>query len=101
LGDNLPKSCELLIFKCALQQSEIIAMQERLPADDFCIINKPGEKMSYGIMNEELHSRFINILSGETLERLEYLDEMELRNIREGGGQEIIGNVLLLDKLSL
>jgi len=90
-----------LIFKCALQQSEIIALQKYLPADEFCIINNLEEKICYGVMNDELHSRFMDILSGETLECLEYLDEKDFRKLAEVERLEVIGNVGLLDKLSL
>jgi hypothetical protein len=96
----LTKSLELLIFKCALQQREIIALEKYLPADEFCIVSIPGERMSFGIMNDELHSRFMDILSGETLECLEYLDESDFEKLRDTGGGEVIGNSRLLDKLS-
>ena len=90
----------MLIFKCALQQNEIIALQKYLPVDEFCIISLPGERMSYGIMNEELHSRFMDILSGETLECLEYLDGSDFEKMKDAGEGEVIGNARLLDKLS-
>jgi hypothetical protein len=101
LGDGVTKSFELLIFKCALQQAEIIALQKYLPADEFCIINIPGERLSYGIMNEELHSRFMDILSGETLECLEYLDKGDFEKLRAAGDAVVIGNGRLLHGLSL
>ena len=90
----------MLIFKCALQQSEIFAMQKYLPAEEFCLVNIPEEQISYGIMNEELHSRFMDILSGETLECLEYLDEKDFRKLGEVKRSDVIGNAGLLDKLS-
>ena len=89
----------MLIFKCALQPHEVIALQKHLPADDYCLIKLPHEKIIFGIMNEELHSRFMDILSGETLECLEYLDEAEFRKLFEEHGTEVIGNGELINKL--
>lgn len=88
-----------MIFKCALQPHEVIALQKHLPADEYCFINIPSEKIIYGIMNEQLHSRFMDILSGETLECLEYLDEAEFRKLIQEHGREVIGNRELIDKL--
>ena len=95
----ITKSLELLIFKCAFQPHEVIALQNHLPADEYCLINNPGDKMIYGVMNEELHSRFMDILSGETLECLEYLDEPEFRQLFQEYGTEVIGNRDLIGKL--
>ena len=88
-----------MIFKCALQTDEVVALQKHLPADEYCFINIPEEKIMYGIMNEELHSRFMDILSGETLECLEYLDEGEIKKVFRGGRGEVIGNSELMNKL--
>ena len=71
-----------------------------MPSDAFCIVIIPNEKMSYGIMEEELHSKFMDVLSGETLECLEYLDENDFKKLGEVDRSEIIGNASLLDKLS-
>jgi hypothetical protein len=90
-----------LIFKCALLPGEVVAMQKHLPADEFCIINNPEEKINYGIMNDELHARFMDILSGETLECLEYLDVGEFRKLGEIERWEVIGNARLMDRLLL
>lgn len=51
-------------------------------------------------MNEEFHSRFMDILSGETLECLEYLDGSDFEKMKDAGEGEVIGNARLLDKLS-
>jgi hypothetical protein len=71
-------------------------MQNTLPADEFCLINIPHEKISYGIINDHLHSRFMDILSGETLECLEYLDQKDLKGIPSYSATDIIGNERLL-----
>ena len=89
----------MLIFKCALQPDEIIALQQYLPADEYCLINFPGDKTTYGIMNDELHSRLMDLVSGETLECLEYLDESDLRKIGKVSKGEVIGNGGLIDNL--
>ena len=90
-----------MIFKCALRPEEIIALKKHLPPDEFCIVHIPEEKMSYGIMHEEMHSRFMDILSGETLECFEYLDETDFKKIKDIDRREVIGNAGLLDELSL
>ena len=67
-------------------------MQTVLPADEFCIIKLRGEQVCYGVMNEHLHSRFMDVLSGETLEHLEYTDEKELKSMESDKNAEFIGN---------
>ena len=88
-----------MFFKCYFQQRELIALQSYLPHDEFCIFNVPGEKFYYGVMNEELHSKFMDILSGETLEQLEYLDEKDFINTGRQSMAEIMGNEGHLKKL--
>lgn len=88
----------MLIFKCVLQPDEVIALQKDLPADEYCLIKVPEEKIVYGIMNEELHSRLMDIVSGETLECLEYLDEVEFRNVSRMERREVTGNSRLIEK---
>ena len=88
----------MLIFKCVLLYNELTALQKYLPPHEFCIITRPGENVFYGVMNEELHSKFMDNLSGETLEQLEYLDEKELRNSIQFEDPEIIGNEELLKR---
>ena len=85
-----------MIFKCVFQESELSALHTTLPADEFCIIKFPGEQICYGVMNVELHSRFMDILSGETLEHLEYPDEKELNIAAKVKTAEFIGNKDLL-----
>jgi len=88
-----------LIFKCVLQPEEIIALQKYLPADGYCMINFPQEKIVYGIMSDELHTKFMDIVSGETLQCLEYLDEEDLRKVSKDEKSEILGNKSLIDEL--
>ena len=85
-----------MIFKCVFQASELSVIQTVLPADEFCIIKFPGEQVCYGVMNENLHSRFMDVLSGETLEHLEYPDEKELKSKARDENAEFIGNRDLL-----
>ena len=72
-----------------------------MPPGEYCIIYIPEEKISYGIMHDEMHSKFMDILSGETLECFEYLDESDFKKIADIDKREVIGNAGLLDKLSL
>ena len=88
-----------MIFKCALQHSEINAIRKSLPDDEYCIVSDAEQNLSYGVMKEELHSRFMDVLSGETLERLEYLDEKEFRKLGDIDRSKVIGNAALLDEL--
>ena len=69
-----------------------MALQNYLPHNEFCIINIPGEEFYYGVMNDELHSKFMDILSGETLELLEYLDESDFKNTVRDHKADILGN---------
>ena len=85
-----------MIIKCVFQESDLSAIQTVLPADEFCIIRFPGEQVCYGVMNENLHSRFMDVLSGETLEHLEYPDEKELKYKARDENAEFIGNRDLL-----
>ena len=88
----------MLIFKCVFSFNELRALQNYLPADQYCIINKTGEKTYYGVMSEELHSKMLDILSGETLSQLEYVDEEELRKYASEPDAELLitGNENLL-----
>jgi hypothetical protein len=88
----------MLIFKCQFSAQELSAMKESLPHDGFCIMRRPGEKMHYGVMREDLHSRFMDVLSGETLGNLEYLDEDELKNFDQRDA-EITGNRRLIEEI--
>ena len=87
-----------MIFKCVLHPDEIVALQKYLPADEYCLINFPEEKIVYGIMSEQLHTKFMDIVSGETLECLEYLDEEELRKVSKDEKREVLGNESLIDE---
>lgn len=88
-----------MFFKCYFQQSELTTLQNYLSQDEFCIIHVPVEKFCYGIMTDEFHSKFMDILSGETLEKLEYLDENDFKNMVSNSKTGIIGNEDLFNKL--
>jgi hypothetical protein len=77
----------------------MIALQKYLPADEYCLINFAGDENIYGVMNDGLHSRFMDIVSGETLECLEYLDEAEFRKLGMENRGEVIGNGRLMDNI--
>ena len=63
------------------------------------MIKFPQEKIVYGIMSDELHTKFMDIVSGETLQCLEYLDEEDLRKVSKDEKSEILGNKSLIDEL--
>lgn len=87
----------MLTFECVFQEIELSAIQAVLPADKFCIVKFPGEQICYGVINEEFHSKLMDVLSGETLEHLEYPDEKVWKNIMLDKKAEFIGNKELLD----
>ena len=86
-----------MLFKCCFQHHELSTLQNNLPVEEFCIVKVSAEKNFYGVMNDELHSKFLDILSGETLEQLEYLDENDFRNL-DYDRSDLIGNEELLKK---
>ncbi|MBC7981482.1 hypothetical protein H7X65_00210 [Candidatus Parcubacteria bacterium] len=88
----------MLIFKCTFPYNELTALRKHLPENDFCIITHPDEKIYYGIIKADLHSKFMDMLSGETLEQLEYLDEKELRYSVKNENFDVIGNEELLKR---
>lgn len=88
----------MLLFRCEFTHNEFTALKNYLPTDDYCIVGEPGESEYYGVIRAGLHARFMDILSGETLERLEYVDDVEMRDFLKHEGIETTGNVSLLDK---
>ena len=83
----------MILFKCVFTEKEFSSLQTTLSADDFCITRLPANDFFYGIIDDRLHASFMDILSGETLERLEYLDEEDIREVLAGRDDyELIGN---------
>ena len=86
-----------LHFKCCFQHNELNVLQKNLPVEEFCIVNVPAENTFYGVMNDELHGKFLDILSGETLGQFEYVDEKDFRDLNY---TDVIGNEELIKNLS-
>ncbi|HUQ64896.1 MAG TPA: hypothetical protein VM101_02000 [Flavitalea sp.] len=72
--------------------NEVAALQKYMPPGEYCIIHITEENIWCGVISDEHHSKFIDILSGETLEQLEYLDEDEFRNIIKDKQFSVVGN---------
>jgi hypothetical protein len=87
----------LLIFKCVFLGDELAALQNYMPPQGYCIVSVPEENICYGVISAVFHSKFMDILSGETLEHLEYLDQQELTNLIADKNVTIIGNADLLN----
>lgn len=90
----------MLIFKCFFTAREIGAIAQEMPGDGYCIMRRPGEQIFFGIVVEEWYGAFMDLLSGETLEQLEYLDEEEIRRLARPGDMETWGDGSLVSKLT-
>lgn len=89
----------MLLFRCKFTHNELTAIKNYLPEGEYCIVGGPEERESYGVMEEGLHSRFIDILSGETLSYLEYVDSDEMTAfLKKHAPLEETGNCRLLDE---
>ena len=89
----------MLLFRCEFTHNELTALKNYLPQDEYCIIGGPGERDYYGVIEEGSHGRLLDILSGETLSMLEYVDEDELKRfVSVEEVVEIIGKCELIDK---
>jgi hypothetical protein len=87
----------MFFFKCVFTEKEFSSLQTTLPVGDFCVVRYRGDKVYCGIIDDSLHGNFMDILSGETLEQLEYLDEEDVRDYFAGRSDyEIVGNRELL-----
>ncbi|MBL7700545.1 MAG: hypothetical protein JNK79_20460 [Chitinophagaceae bacterium] len=88
----------MLLFRCKFNEGELASLKNYLPAKEYCLVGGPGEDEYYGVMGEGLHDKLMDILSGETLEMLEYIDDSEIREVlKSNRPTEKIGNHLLLE----
>lgn len=88
----------MLLFRCKFTYNELTAIKNYLPVDEYCLVIRPGERDYYGVMDEGLHDKLMDILSGETLGILEYVDEQELREyLKKEVAAEKVGNTTLLN----
>jgi hypothetical protein len=70
----------MLFFKCRISFNELVAMERYLPKDTYCISRDSFDEFHYGVIQSTVFNQLLNVLSGETLEQLEYLSSDEFRN---------------------
>ena len=87
----------MLIFKCRFTEREIGEFKAGLPAASYCLVNEPGGDIYYGVITDEQYDNMLDVLSGEALGCLEYLDEEELIEFIRIDNLETIGNSSLLE----
>jgi hypothetical protein len=93
------KTSWMLLFRCKFSKDELAAFKNYLPEGEYCLVGGPGENEYYGVMEEGLHDKLMDILSGETLGVLEYLDEGEMREcMQRSEAAEKLGNNKLLEE---
>lgn len=89
----------MLLFRCRFTHNELTAIKNYLPQGEYCLVSGGESREYFGVMEEGLHSRFIDILSGETLSYLEYVDSDEMNDfLRKNDLLEETGNCTLLDE---
>ena len=89
----------MLIFKCCFSAREMEEIRSALPGDGYCVVSNAGDRMCYGAINDEIYNQFMDVLSGETLEQLEYLDEDEFRRVLKGFSSPVfVGNRALVEE---
>jgi hypothetical protein len=71
----------MLFFKCRISFNELVAMEKYLPNDAYCISRDSFDEFHYGVIQTTGFNQLLNVLSGETLEQLEYLSGDEFRNV--------------------
>lgn len=68
----------MLFFKCRISFNELVSMEKQLPIESFCITRDEQDGFHFGVIKSSIFNKFLNALSGETLEQLEYLTREEL-----------------------
>lgn len=69
----------MLFFKCRASFNELVALEKNLPEELYCISNDRLEGYHYGVIKVTIFNKLLNVLTGETLEQLEYLSDDEFR----------------------
>ena len=93
------KTSWMLLFRCRFTYNELVAIKNYLPENEYCLVIGPGERDYYGVIDEGLHDKLMDILSGETLGILEYVDEQELKEyLQSDEAAGTLGNTTLLSK---
>jgi hypothetical protein len=75
------RNASMLFFKCRISLNEITALERNLPQDIYCISRDKLDQFHYGVIRSSGFNKLLNVLSGETLEDLEYLNDDEFRNV--------------------
>lgn len=71
----------MLFFKCRMSSEDLALIERRLPRDLYWISREHFEDFHYGVIKSVIFNKLLNILSGETLEQLEYLSEHEFKAV--------------------
>jgi hypothetical protein len=89
----------MMFFKCRISFNELVAMERYLPNDTYCISRDGFGEFHYGVIQSTGFNSLLNVLSGETLEQLEYLSSDEFKNViaeMQNKSMAFYGNTSLL-----
>jgi hypothetical protein len=89
----------MLFFKCRISFNELVLMERQLPQEMYCISKEQHDQFHYGVIKTGVFNKLLNVLSGETLEELEYLSEDEFKevlSIAKNKNLKFVGNHELL-----
>ena len=91
----------MLFFKCRISFNELVSLEKQLPGDSYCISRDAHDGLHYGVINSAVFNKFLNALTGETLEGLEYLSREEFGKVLstfENKKDNFSGNLKLLEE---
>lgn len=72
----------MIYFSVYITFNEIIHLKKSLSRDSFCMFQtREGPECYYGIVKEEVYHPFLEAMSAETLQQLEYLSENEFSRL--------------------
>ena len=71
----------MLFFKCRISFNELVGLEKQLPSEQYCISTDRLDEYHYGVIKVGAFNKLLNVLSGETLQELEYLNEDEFRHV--------------------
>lgn len=69
----------MMFFKCQITYNELVSLDRILSDEVYCVIKNPGDNYYYGVMPSTAYDKLIEVLSGDSLVNLEYLDQDEFR----------------------
>jgi hypothetical protein len=90
----------MVYFTVYISHNEIVNLQRHLGSDTYCLLRPdPAAECFHGIVVEAYYHTLLHALSAETLERLEYMNESEFRQVvSDPGTWQAIGNRELIDR---